>query len=187
MKTALALIFVFGTVAFADNNQGPADQPPSGQGSADRLAPDQGTPGQGTAVKRIASVTWNAEAGKLEWVVQSGVMRGDGHFVPSSEETHYEITPEQAMMAFQGQQRGFTDQEAVWLQGLLHVLTVYCAESTVWWDQGLAVPQEQGKPAAAPPAAEPPADSDNPLQKVLNLPLRKTPGVTQLVALNQVQ
>src|SRR5215469_4975561 len=133
MKTALALI-LFGTLAFADGNQG----------SADRVAPDQGT-----AVKRIGSITWNAEAGKLEWVVQSGTMR-DGNFVPSSEETHYEITPEQAMMAFQGQQRGFTDQEAAWLQGLLHVLSVYCAESTVWWDQGLGVPFDQGRPTAQP-------------------------------------
>jgi hypothetical protein len=175
MKTALALIFVFGTLAFADGNQEPADQ-----GSADRLAPDQGTPDQGKAVKRIASVTWNAQAGKLEWVVQTGVMR-DGHFVPSSEDTHYEITPQQAIMAFQGQQRGFTDQEAAWLQGLLHVLTVYCAESTVWWDQGSGAPPDHGKPA------DEPDDSDNAPQKVFNLPFRKTPGTVRLIAWNAIQ
>jgi hypothetical protein len=165
MKTTFALLFslgfVFSTLAVA----------------ADGLA-------DGTPVKRVASVTWNIQSGKLEWVVQSGTEK-NGEFAPSSEETHYEITPEEAMMAFQGQQRGFTDQEAEWLQGLLHVLTIYCAESTIWWDQGLGAPLDHGKPAGPPPADKS-GEPDTAPHKVVSPPLRKAPGSVPLVAINLI-
>jgi hypothetical protein len=167
MKTALALIFAFSALAFADGNK---------VGSTN----DEGTP-----AKRIASVTWNTQEGKLEWVVQSGFIKNED-FVPSGEETHYEISPEEAIMAFQGQQRGFTGQEANWLQGLLHVLTVYCAESTVWWDQGEGVPLDHGKPVGQPPAERSP-DPDTALHKVANSPQPKTPGSVRLVAVKMIQ
>lgn len=179
MKTALALTFVFGALAFADGNQGLTGDPGVTGNQGNQTTGNQ-TLADGTAVKRVGSITWNGQTGKLEWSVQSGVMR-DGKFDPSSEEAHYEITPEQAMMAFEGKQRGFTDQEATWLQGLLHVLTVYCAESTMWWDQGLGTPMDHGKPTAEP------ADSENPPQKVINFPPKKTPGAVRLIALNQIQ
>ncbi len=169
MKTAFALIFSLSTLAFTT------------------LAEDNpATPDNGTPAKRIASVNWNTQSGKLEWAVQSGVMR-DGDFVPSSEETHYEITPEQAMMAFQGQQRGFTGQEAEWLQGLLHVLTVYCAESTVWWEQGQGLPLDHDQKPTGQPPADKSTDPDTSPHKVITPLPRPTPGAIRLVAMNPIR
>jgi hypothetical protein len=165
MKTALALILAFSALALADGNGSKGDE--------------------ATPAKRVASVTWNAQSGKLEWVVQSGLIRNED-FVPSGEETRYEISPEDAIMAFQGQQRGFTDKEAAWLQGLLHVLTVYCAESTVWWDQGEGVPLDHGNPMGHPPAEKSPDPGTAP-HKVTNPPQRKTPGSVRLIAVKMVQ
>jgi hypothetical protein len=174
MKTAVAVIFAFSTLG-ASYYLSAAD------GNADRLQQD-------TPAKRISSINWNTQTGKLEWVVQSGVEH-NGQFVPSSQEEHYAITPEQASMAFQGQQRGFTTQEADWLENLLHILTVYCAESTVWWEQGQGTPlDEHGKPLnnGKPPAT--PADStDTAPHKIDYTPQRKVPGSVQLVARQMIQ
>jgi hypothetical protein len=175
MKTAVTAIFAFSTLGalylFA------------AQGDADRLQQD-------TPAKRIASVNWNIQTGKLEWVVQSGVEH-NGDFVPSSKEEHYQISPEEAKMAFEGKQRGFTSQEAEWLQSLLHVLTVYCAESTIWWDQGKGTPlDDHGKPLDHAQPTAPPADNSNGLDstphKILN-PQRKVPGAVQLLAQTMIQ
>jgi hypothetical protein len=151
------------------------------EGQADRLKED-------TPAKRVASIHWDTQSGKLQWVVQDGVER-NGEFVPSSSgEAHYEISPEEAVMAFQGQQRGFTDQEATWLQHLLHVLTVYCAESTVWWDQGQGTPLDHGKPKAQPPSDDhDPNQPDTNPHKVVNPPLRQSPGSVRLVAVRLIQ
>jgi hypothetical protein len=172
MKTAVAAIFGFSTLGvlylFA------------AQSDADRLQP------QDTPAKRIASVNWNIETGKLDWVVQSGVEH-NGQFVPSSKEERYQISPEEAKMVFQGQQRAFTTQEADWLQSLLHVLTVYCAESTIWWEQGKGTPlDEHGKPLNNGKPS-PPTDNSHGLDtaphKVLDLtPQRKVPVAIPLVA-----
>ena len=51
-------------------------------------------------------------------------------------EERYEISPNDAVMAFQGEKRGFTDVDATRLLNLLHVLTGYCIQSTVWWYEG---------------------------------------------------
>ncbi|HEY7387209.1 MAG TPA: hypothetical protein VH640_01790 [Bryobacteraceae bacterium] len=177
MKTAVAVIFAFSTLG-ASYHLSAAD------GNADRLQKD-------TPAKRISSIKWDTQTGKLEWVVQSGVER-NGQFVPSSQEERYEITPEQAMMAFQGQQRGFTTQEADWLQQLLHVLTVYCAESTVWWAEGQGTPLDShGKPLehSQPPADKPAKSdsSDTAPHKVQYSPERKVPGAVQLIAQRMIQ
>jgi hypothetical protein len=194
MKSVLALIFSSSTLAFStmafSTPAAAQDKAAQDKAAQDKAAGDkEGTPGgtvgdQDTPAKRVSSVTWNAQTGKLEWVVQSGVER-NGDFVPSSQEDHYEIAPEQAIMAFQGQQRGFTDQEASWLQGLLHVLTVYCAESTIWWDQGHGVPMDHGKPTGQPPADQ--STDPDPLPHRVMTPLpRKTPGAIRLVAVNLI-
>jgi hypothetical protein len=177
MRTAVALIFAFSTLG-AIGNLTAAD------GQADRLQQD-------TPAKRVSSINWNTQTGKLEWVVQSGVEH-DGQFVPTSQEDHYEITPEQARMAAQGQQRGFTTEEAEWLGNVLHILTIYCAESTVWWEQGQGIPLDShGKPLnpeqpSKPPAAQP-DDQDTGPHKVLDQPERKVPGAVRLVAIRMVQ
>jgi hypothetical protein len=128
--------------------------------------------------KRVESVTWDLQAHKLVWVVKNGVQR-NGEFVPSSEE-RYEITPERGMMAFDGHERGFTDQEALWLQHLLDVLTIYCAESVIWWAQGDDTPAVNPDAPATKP--EPPASKP---RKVAES--RRVPGAVVLVARNRIQ
>ena len=59
-------------------------------------------------------------------------------------------------MAKSEEQRGFGEQEAVALHKLLDTLSLYCAESVVWWDRGQGRPLQPGhKPTAQP---EKPAD-----------------------------
>jgi hypothetical protein len=98
-------------------------------------------------------LTWDIQTGKLAWVVQTGQERND-EFLSSSEE-HYEISPDDAVMAVKGEKRGFTAQEARWLGKLLHVLTGYCIASTFWWHRGEALPPAEGKPTQTPPATPP--------------------------------
>jgi hypothetical protein len=40
------------------------------------------------------------------------------------------------MMQFANEKRGFTEQEAANLHRLLDTLSLYCAESVIWWDEG---------------------------------------------------
>lgn len=110
----------------------------------------------------MGPVTWDSQNQKLAWTVEKGEQK-DGKFVPSSQQK-YEISPQDAMMAFQGQQRGFTQQEAAWLKHLLDVLTVYCAESVVWWNDGEGQPASPGQPNGKPPSQQeqPGADRSDP-------------------------
>jgi hypothetical protein len=72
------------------------------------------------------------------WTVQKGSMQ-NGVFVPTAEQ-RYEISPDEAMMAVSEEQRGFDGHEAANLHQLLDVLSMYCAESVVWWDEGRGTP-----------------------------------------------
>ena len=86
------------------------------------------------------------KAHKLIWVVQTGSV-SNGHFEKASSD-QYEITPTEAEMAFSKERRGFSHQEAVALQRLLDTLSLYCAESVVWWEHGEGVKlDENGAPA----------------------------------------
>src|SRR5262249_6816965 len=91
--------------------------------------------------KRLSSVTWDLKAHKLVWVVQTGALK-DGAFKPASSQT-YEISPDEAVMTFAQERRGFTPDEAVMLQRLLNTLSIYCAESVIWWDNGEGVKLDQ--------------------------------------------
>ena len=88
--------------------------------------------------KRLESVTWDLKSHKLIWVVQKGHER-NGEFVATSTDK-YEISPDDAVMAAANERRGFTKEEAASLHKLLDTLSMYCAESVVWWDQGQGVP-----------------------------------------------
>jgi hypothetical protein len=114
----------------------------AGAGVADDSQPAQ--------VKRLASVTWDPQVGKLSWVVQSG-KEGTAGFEPSSEE-HYEFAPKEGIMTSGGQKREFTDQQGTGLADLLHALSTYCVASTIWWYRGENPPTPDGKPTTAPPS-----------------------------------
>jgi hypothetical protein len=113
-------------------------------------------PAQGNApssVKRLDSVTWDLKTHKLVWVVQTG-NEEKGSFVPSAS-AKYEISPNEAVMASGEEKRGFTQEEAASLNDLLNVLSLYCAESTVWWDQGQGTRVDKKTTAPGAPAGKP--------------------------------
>jgi hypothetical protein len=85
-------------------------------------------------VKQLASVTWDLSTHKLTWVVQTGTI-ANGEFRQAASSS-YEISPRDAIMAVQDERRGFSQQEAAAVQQLLNTLSVYCAESVIWWDHG---------------------------------------------------
>lgn len=94
-------------------------------------AEDQRTPDK----KRLQSVTWDLKAHRLIWVVEKGADSKEGDFQAKSSE-RYEIAPDEAVMMFSEEKRGFTKDEARALHRLLDTLSQYCAESVVWWDRG---------------------------------------------------
>jgi len=145
MKTALLLLLSCAAASFAADPKAAQNSP--------QAKPEQ--------VKRLASVTWDLASEKLVWVVEAGSMV-DGDFVPASEQK-YEISPNDAVMAVAQEQRGFDGDEAEALHHLLDVLSVYCAESVVWWDQG------QGKPM--PPTSVKP-NGDKKIDKNTQKPVR---------------
>ena len=115
MKTAFVLLVSFAAISCAQDRK-----------------PSETTPQKDK--KRLESVTWDLQNHKLIWVVQKGTEHG-GEFVASSSDK-YEISPDDAVMAFAHERRGFTKEEATSLHRLLDTLSLYCAESVVWWDQG---------------------------------------------------
>ena len=127
MKTALALLLSFAAAAFAQEMKKDKTPAPQEQKQLEK--------------RRLQSVTWDVKNHKLVWVVEKG-SDVDGKFVQSSSD-RYEIAPETAQMAYADEKRGFTEDEAVSLQHLLDVLSLYCAESTMWWDQGEGVPLDK--------------------------------------------
>ncbi len=132
-------------------------------------------------IKKLGSVTWNLQTHQLIWVVQKGT-NVDGAFVPSSED-RYEILPDDAVMAFSNEKRAFTEDEATSLHHLLDVLSMYCAESVVWWDQGQGVPLDpSGKPAAPQKQpAQPGKPGDKPV-KVQEPQPKSVPPVNRVSA-----
>jgi hypothetical protein len=98
----------------------------------DRKITDQPQPQESR--KRLKSVTWDLASHKLVWVVETGKLNGR-EFVPTGSD-RYEISPDEARMKYASETRGFSQQEAVTLHKLLDTLSIYCAESVVWWDEG---------------------------------------------------
>jgi len=148
MKTALALLFSCAAASFAADPS-PVKAPPT-----NTLKPGE--------VRRLASVTWDLGSEKLVWVVQKGVMQ-NGKFVLSSEQK-YEISPDDAEMAVAEERRGFDGDEAAALHHLLDVLSVYCAESVVWWDEGQGTPLAPGAHPNAPGKTDKNATDQKPVR-----------------------
>ena len=95
--------------------------------------------------KRLASVTWDLKAHKLIWEVQNG-KEVNGAF-QSTSSARYEISPDDAVMQVLNERRGFTPAEAKSLHRLLDTLSLYCAESVVWWNQGEGERLEDADPS----------------------------------------
>jgi hypothetical protein len=105
--------------------------------------------------KRLSSVTWDLMTHRLTWDVQTG-REVNGEFRAEST-AHYEISPDDAVMQVLNERRGFAAAEAKSLHRLLDTLSLYCAESAVWWDQGQGEKLEEGKPGGKPAPRKPPA------------------------------
>ena len=106
-------------------------------------------------VKQLESVTWDLNAHKLTWVVRTGTM-ANGRFEGGTSQS-YEISPGDAVMKFSDQRRGFSPQEAAGVQKLLDTLSLYCAESVIWWDHGEGVKLDEKGNEQTPPKKRVPA------------------------------
>jgi hypothetical protein len=148
MKTALIVMLSCATFSLAQDMK---VAPPAAPSDSDAQQ-----------YKRLASVTWDLDTHKLVWVVQKGI-EVNGQFVPKSTD-RYEVSPNEAFMAQKDEKRGIETDEAKSLHDLLSVLSLYCVESTVWWENGggqgdadrVAEPPDQ---PAAPPADSKPGDA----------------------------
>jgi hypothetical protein len=131
MKTALTLLLSCASLVLAQSPQPNAE-------------PVQ-------TIKRLASVTWDLDTHKLVWVVQKGT-EVNGEFVASSTD-RYEVSPEDAVMASKDEKRGLAQEEAGSVTDLVNLLSLYCAESTDWWEQGSPA-EETAAPKQAPTAPD---------------------------------
>jgi hypothetical protein len=127
MKTAVTLLLSLAAIAYAQDRKIDAE------------------PRAGAGKKRLESVTWDLKSHKLVWVIQRGSEK-DGEFVASASD-RYEISPDDAVMTFSEERRGFTRDEATSLHKLLDTLSLYCAESVIWWDQGEGTPLDGKTPS----------------------------------------
>lgn len=127
MKTAAILLLSCASLLLAQNSQ-PDSKPVQ-------------------VIKRLASVTWDLDTHKLVWVVQKGT-EVNGEFVASSTDK-YEVSPEAAIMASKNEERGLAAEEAGSVTDLVNLLSLYCAESTDWWEHGSPT-EETGAPKEAP-------------------------------------
>jgi len=152
MKTVIALLL--SCAAFCCAQEPQANQEPQAQ-----------------PVKRLQSVTWDLTTHKLVWIVEKGTVV-DGEFVAASK-VKYEVSPDESFMALAGEKRSFGEEEGDALHHLLDVLSLYCVESTVWWDHGAP----DTSPAAAPSMVTKPDKQD---QKPVVRPDPKTVKVGQM-------
>jgi hypothetical protein len=126
-------------------------------------------------VRKLGSVTWDLDSHKLIWVVRKGTAN-NGKFVPVAED-RYEITPDDAVMSYLNEKRAFTEDEAASLHHLLDVLSMYCAESTAWWDDGQGVPLDSsGKPTG--PGKKPEKQDNSSKPRRVEAPNPQTPQST---------
>ena len=145
MKTALALLLSCAALSLAQDVK---VAPQTQESSPAQAAPPAQAGPDSQQFKRLASVTWDLGSHKLVWVVERGVEM-NGTFVAMTAD-RYEVSPGEAFMALKDEKRGIDDEEASSLHDLLGVLSLYCVESTVWWENG-------GNAATGPAAADPAA------------------------------
>jgi hypothetical protein len=175
MKLASALLLSFAAVIYAADQSTQTAKPeaPAANQPAESTLPPADSHSQ--VVKKLGSVTWDPDAHKLLWTVQKGSVV-NGEFVPSSED-QYEISPDEATMGRADEKRGFDGEEAEGLHQLLDILSLYCAESVAWWDEGLGTPVQSTPSKSGSPAAQKPVKIHQPQTKPAPLP-RTLPGTS---------
>jgi len=143
-------------------------------------AQDKPSNSEAREVRRLESVTWDLKSHTLSWTVSKGT-EVNGEFVTASGE-HYEITPDVATMTVHEEKRGFEREEAALLHRLLDTISIYCAQSVVWWDHGEGTPLNGGADRAIPnDATKPDGPVKEPAVKPSETP-RKAPrlGVAEV-------
>jgi hypothetical protein len=124
MKTFLATLAVFASVACAQESSG----------SAQQKAPEPGAkePAKSPVVCRLESVTWNPVRAEMTWLVSIWDVKSDSDRPAALE--RYSIHPDAAVMEFNGEARNFDAEEAKHVRMLMDMISTYSVHSTVWWD-----------------------------------------------------
>ena len=92
--------------------------------------------------RRLEAVSWNPVTGLLTWTVSNG-HTDEGKYVADGGKKSYEIDLQQAIMSHNGSQRRFSSEEARNVMTIMHVISKYAQDSTVWWDAGKGQPVGQ--------------------------------------------
>ena len=126
MKTFLATLVVFASVACGQESGG----------SAQQKAPEPGAkePAKSAVVCRLESVTWNPVRAEMTWLVSIWDAKSDSDRPAALE--RYSIHPDAAVMEFNGEARTFDPEEAKHVRMLMDMISTYSVHSTVWWDHG---------------------------------------------------
>src|SRR4051812_43272086 len=130
MKTALTTTFILATIAVA--------------GQAQTKGMDKTEPALDD-MRRLESVTWDLKTHTLKWTVQKGT-EDKGEFI-STTKVEYEITPDNAKMKVAEAERGLEKDEAALLHRLLDTISIYCAQSVVWWEHSDEADRAMPEPA----------------------------------------
>src|ERR1700742_1300055 len=127
MKTFLAPLVVFASIAFAQENSGTSQQKAPAPGAKES--------GKSPAVVcRLESVTWNPVRSEMTWLVSIWDAQSDSDRPAALE--HYVIHLDAAVMEFNGEGRAFAPAEAKHVRVLMDMISTYSVQSTVWWDRG---------------------------------------------------
>jgi len=156
MKSVFALIPLFATLIYAADQPAQPVKPTAGAAAQTQPATNPPALADSQVVKKMGKVSWDPDAHKLTWTVETGSLV-NGEFVKGSE-AQYEISPDQATMKTAEETRGFDGDEAEGLHQLLDVLSLYCAESVAWWDAGL------GEPVQSQPSKTESTDPQKPVR-----------------------
>jgi hypothetical protein len=88
--------------------------------------------------RRLEAVTWNPVTHHLTWEVSKGAKDGESYKAVTT--NRYAIDMDKATMTFDGQTRGFSEDEAANVQRLMYLISKYAVDSTIWWEAGQGDP-----------------------------------------------